>query len=266
MSSHTNGSGQTPEDPDSKDEKSKILRFPTLAERDRLRREKEEQEKAWQQEYRQQKSATSQPFFKAGNIPPFARALFLTLLAVQVCSSLLLDDSQRLQLYYTFGFVPGYYTGAIQPFPLTALLAPLTHLLIHGGWMHLIFNSIMGVALTVYFEKSFGTRSAAIFFVLCGLLGAAFYFVLNPFSTTPVVGASGSISGLFGAMIILMHNTPGLRPLGRRGPWPLIAFWVVFMSVTGLFGGSNMAWQAHVGGFIAGIALTHYKLKGRLHF
>lgn len=134
--------------------------------------------------------------------------------------------------------------------------------------MHLLFNGVMGLSLGILFEKAFGTRATLKFFFACGLAGAFLYFALNPHTANPVIGASGGISGLFGAAIILMMQqnrfNPAVQKFTKRGPWPVVIFWGLFMLLLGLLGGGDMAWQAHMGGYIAGVGLLTLMQKGKL--
>lgn len=246
----TNGSGNG-HDKDHSIKESSIVRFPSKNER----RKKEA--------LRLRAAAPKkEPFFNYGQIPLFTRLILLIFVVVQI-GMMLVPEELRTQIVYTFGFVPAYFTGMLKPFPYGAALSPVTHIFIHGGWMHLAFNAVMAVSLGVFFEREFGTRRTVIFFFACGLAGALVYFALNPFSEVPVIGASGSVSGLFGALIMLLGKRGGL---GRRtrGPWPLIAFWVLFMVLTGSLSGGGIAWQAHIGGFLSGIALFYLMDKGKI--
>ncbi len=265
MSTNGTGNGHDPND-------KKIVKFPTLGERDRIRREERKQEEKWRKEYRTKqktlRGANDEPFFKAGNIPPFTKALILAFCIVQIPLFLLYDDGARLSTFYTFGFIPGIYTGQFD-WNWVALITPLTHAFIHGSWMHFIFNTVMGLVLGMYFEKIYGSRASAIFFILCTLGGALLYFALSPLTITPVVGASGGISGFFGALIYMTitQNTahPITQRFGKRGPWPILIFWGLFIAVPGLLlGGGSMAWQAHLGGYAAGVALITLIQKGKI--
>ncbi len=247
-----NGSGKEPGE--------KIVRFPTLAERDRQRKEKQQQEKA------AKPKAKSVPFFNFSILPPFTRICVLVFLVIFALIKILLDPPTQYQLFYTFGFVPGYFTGTITPTPYGAYLSPFTHMFIHGSWMHLFFNTIMMLSLGMFFEREFGTRRTAVFFFVCGLAGALAYFALNPFTTAPVIGASGGISGLFGALIILLSKRGGIGSRAARSPWPLILFWVAFMIAAGFLSGESLAWQAHIGGFLAGIGLLYLMQSGKIKF
>lgn len=264
----TNGSGNG-RDPDGK---KKVVKFPTLAERDRMRRKEREEEERWRKQYKKQSRTQSkmnnEPFLKVGNIPPFTRILVVALLAVHLPLYLLFNSGTQLAAFYNFGFIPGRFTGSFE-WHWAALLSPFSHALIHGSWMHLLFNAIMGLALGTYFEKTYGTRTASRFFILCVLAGAAIHFALSPFSIVPVIGASGGISGLFGAMIYasIVQNTnhPLTQRFGKRGPWPMLIFWGLFIVVPGLLmGGGSVAWQAHLGGYIGGITLIIAIQKGKI--
>lgn len=259
-----NGSG--PEDD------KKIIKFPSLAERDRMRKEElKDEEKARRQHRKEQKvlgAANSQPFFKAGNIPPFSRGLAVAFFAVHLLLYLFLDAGGRLQAFYSFGFVPGIFTGAYE-WSWVAPLTPVTYAFLHGSWIHLFFNAVMGLVLGMFLEKIYGARVTAIFFTVCTLCGALLYFILDPFSITPVVGASGAISGFFGALIYITITQNAQHPVtqrfGRRGPWPMLIFWGLFIVVPGvLLGGGSMAWQAHLGGYIGGVALISAMQKGKI--
>ena len=278
----------------SKDDKN-IVSFPSLAERDRIKRAEREQEKQWRAEYKKQSRANrgaarkignaadkylgggnsgsnDVPFFNFGNIPPFSRYLALSFVIIHLPLFLLLSDGLRLQTFYTFGFVPATFSGLLNGGFDTAsiaawlsLLSPFTHAFIHGGWTHLIFNAIMALVLGIFFERMFGAKRTAKFFTFCVLGGTLLYFVLNPFSNAPLIGASGGISGLFGALIYIMLTQMPHHPVsqmtGKYGPWPALAFWGLFMALPALFMGDGIAWQAHLGGYLTGVGILHLMSK-----
>jgi membrane associated rhomboid family serine protease len=237
-----NGSGQHHED-------EKIVHFPTLAERDRARKEK-----AAQKALGAPRANAAAPFIDFSKIPPFTKAMVGTLLLIHA-ALYFTDENTRYQIFYTFGFVPAYFSGAVTGFSKLAYLGPLTHMFIHAGWMHITFNAIMALTFGILFEREFGALRTAFFWFACGLAGAGLYFILNPDFAFPVIGASGSISGLFAAAILLMNDQKTRVGLGGRGPWPLLVFWLVFMVFTGMISGNDTAWQAHAGGFVCGAAL-----------
>ena len=181
--------------------------------------------------------------------------------------------------------MPAAFTGNFEFNPLS-LLSPLTHIFIHGGWLHLMINAAMGLALSMFFERLYGTRTTLIFSILCALGGAALYMLLNPFTTTPVIGASGIISGFFGAMLLLtlqqirqqdrIYSSRSIisgqhalkqkvsKLMKDRGPWPILIFWGFLMTFFGLLMGGNVSWSAHLGGYATGIALLTLMQKGKI--
>ncbi len=252
--SHHNGKGNGR---DKKEDEKRIIRFPSQSEREDSRKK---QEKEWRKQYKKERKAQDEPFFNAGKIPLLTRIIIGLFLAVHIPLYLFFDAADRMEVFSTLGFVPAYYTGAIE-WSWVALLGPFTHIFIHGGWMHLLFNAVMMLAMGMFTETAFGFRRMLIFFVVSGLSGALFYFLISFSSTNPVVGASGSISGLFGVTFLLLHEKGMLGQIGRRGPMPLIIFWIVLITGMGLLGG-DIAWQAHLGGFLGGIGLLTAMKKG----
>jgi membrane associated rhomboid family serine protease len=262
-----NGSGNG-KDPDDK----KIVKFPSLAERDRIKRAEREEEERWRKEYQKKSQANrGEPFFKFGNIPPFTKALIAAMVVVHLILYLLLDSADRFQAMTILGFIPGQYTNMDSwGWQWSALISPLAHILIHGSWMHLFFNVVMGLVLGMYFEKMYGSRSTAKFIITCTLAGALTFFIFHPFSNTPVVGASGAISGLFGALIYLTigqnKNHPMTQRFGKYGPWPVLIFWGLFIVVPGLLMGGATAWEAHLGGYVCGIAILVAQQRRLIRF
>lgn len=259
MNKNTNGTGNG-EDPN-KDEK--VIRFPTLADRDRIAREQREAEK---RRAKAKRAANDVPFMNLSKITPFVRFLMLAMILVHIPVFLLLGYPARHDVFYIMGFVPADLTNGFTNMPWFAPIGLISHVFIHGSWMHLVFNGVMAMAMGILFERNFGTRTTTIFFFACAIAGACLYLALNPYSTAPVVGASGGISGLFAAAIMLLNDRGQMGPIGRRGPWPVLGFWLLFMLVAGFLSGENTAWQAHMGGFIAGAGLYYMLRTGRLKF
>jgi len=147
---------------------------------------------------------------------------------------------------------------------------PLTHMFLHVGWVHVGMNTLALVALGPAIAQRFGRDAFGgllflIFFVVCGLAGGAAFLLLAP-PNVPAVGASGAIFGLWGAVARLA--APGqveLAPLFSRGVAQQIGSAIIsnllvvaFAAAFGLASGAGIigiAWQAHLGGFVAGILL-----------
>jgi len=252
-------------DHDPKDKKEKIVKFPTLAERDRIRK-KQQAEESYRKSYKASRAGDEQPFFNFGNIPPFIKIITVVFVAIHAITSFVLEDATRLKLIYEFGFIPSKFLGG-QGWNALALFTPITYNFIHADWMHIGFNALMGLALGTFVERMFSTKTTIKFFFLCGIGGALSFFILHPAADTPVIGASGSISGLFAAAILMMYEQGKLGALtGRlanKGPWPLIFIWAAVMAFIGIaFGG--IAWEAHLGGFLTGAMLYRLMRTNKL--
>lgn len=245
-------------------DKESVVSFPTLAERDRIRKAKEAAELELREKYKKERQGKKQPFFNSGKIPPLTRLIVIAFFVVQIPVYFLLDDAQRLQLFHTFGFVSAIYSGDV-PWRMPALVAPITHIFLHGGWMHIAFNTVMMLAMGVFTERTFGTRRMAIFFIFSGLCGVGLYYLFNMHATVPLIGASGSISGLFAITFYNLYEQGQLGPAGKRGPLPLIALWIALMVGTGLVS-EDVAWIAHLGGFLGGLGLYHALRKKWISF
>lgn len=249
----TNGTGRPPEDDE------KIVKFPTLADRDRARKEQLKRE-AIHRKHARAGNANVPPFFNFGKIPTFTKFMAVALLVIN--APLFLMSDWHVFAIFNFGFVPsGFTDGTLS---LQTLVTIFSHVFIHGDVMHLAFNLVMMVALGMFFEKTMGFKQTIQFFILCCLAGAATYFVLAPFSPAPMVGASGGISGFFAAILMVMHGQGRMGRFGRLaqyGYWPIVGFWLVLMLGIGALSGANVAWQAHTGGYVAGALLFHFWVR-----
>jgi membrane associated rhomboid family serine protease len=181
------------------------------------------------------------------------------------------------------GLIPGELTLALPPgtrFPmgdgLVCLTDPgrqlshvLTHMFLHGSWMHLIGNMWFLWLFGNNVEDSMGRARFLVFYLLCGIAAAMLQVLVSPRSVIPMVGASGAISGVMGAYLVLY---PRVRVhclvfLGffittvTLPAWTMLLYWFGLQFVSGLFGflsteSGGVAFWAHVGGFVAGMALV----------
>ncbi len=181
----------------------------------------------------------------------------------------------------TFGAIPADITGALNPGSVIALgpdatctvgnlgwVTILTSMFMHGGWMHLIGNMWFLWVFGNNIEDSMGHIRYILFYLLCGVLASAAHILTDPASAIPTVGASGAISGIMGAYLVLypkvrVHTFIFLFFYIRVLPlpaWVLLAEWIVIQVVSGVgsFGaeGGGVAFWAHIGGFVAGIVLV----------
>ncbi len=272
---------------DKKTDDKNIIHFPAhekrqsqkkkkSAEKEQERKEREALEKQYRAEYRakqakqqsqmaQRSAAGKKPFINWHKIPPFTRYAVGTFIIIQIILSFLLPESDKFAITYHFGFVPAIYTGAAE-WSWAALIAPFTTLILHGGWMHLLFNIVMMLAMGVFFERQFGAKRTFIVFLLCGLAGNLTYLLLSPASQIPVIGASGAISGLFAIAITAMIESGIAGPEAqKRGAFPFILLWIAIIIGIGMIS-HDTAWQSHLGGFFGGLALHHLWKKGIIKF
>ncbi|HKU60738.1 MAG TPA: rhomboid family intramembrane serine protease [Gemmatimonadales bacterium] len=144
---------------------------------------------------------------------------------------------------------------------------PLSSMFLHGGWLHLIGNMWFLWLFGNNVEDSMGHGRYLVFYLLSGLAAAAAQTLVNPSSAVPMVGASGAISGVMGAYIVLyprvrVHMLIFLGFFITRAVVPayvMLGYWFLLQIVGGLpsmgdeTGG--VAFWAHAGGFLAGAAL-----------
>ena len=151
------------------------------------------------------------------------------------------------------------------------VLTPLTSMFLHGGWGHILANMLFLWVFGNNVEDSMGHARFLLFYIICGLAAAATHVFLNPTSPIPTVGASGAISGVMGAYLLL-YPRARVRMLFffilifiRQLPaWLVLVWWFALQVLTGLpelmtinreASGGVAVW-AHVGGFIAGASLV----------
>lgn len=161
------------------------------------------------------------------------------------------------------GFIPARLSGYIElAGALPAWITPLTSALLHGSWVHLIINMVMLAIAGSQVERVVGGSGLVLAYVLGALAAAATQFAWDPSSPIPMVGASGAISALFGLFAIYFGRPKQVSSNQKVNRWIhviwLLAAWVVLQWMSALLAGSEgvmLATPAHIGGFIAGLAL-----------
>jgi membrane associated rhomboid family serine protease len=144
--------------------------------------------------------------------------------------------------------------------PLGALL---TYMFLHGDVFHILFNMLFLWIFGKNIEDTFGHAKFAVFYLLCGLAAALVQSVFTPSVTTPMVGASGAVSGVMGAYILLFPRSRILTLIPffffMEMIWLpafiFLGFWFLLQFLS-IGSESNVAFLAHVGGFVAGMLLT----------
>lgn len=194
------------------------------------------------------------------NVPPLTLYTLAGIFLIHLCLTFAPGHSANIW-GYRLAFVPARYTHD-GFFDVWAIVSPFTHLFIHGGWFHVLMNGVMFLAFGAAAERMLGKQKSAMLFVLCGFAGALTQFAIDPFTDTPMIGASGALSGLFAAVLIRLQKT-GMMPAGRFGIWGIAALWIglslVGALMAGMAGLGDVAWAAHIGGFMAGIGLSRLR-------
>ena len=167
------------------------------------------------------------------------------------------------------GVVPAHLTGAAHPAEplLPAALTILTSMFLHGGWMHLLGNMLYLWIFGNNVEDALGHGRFVVFYLLCGAAAVFAQALPAPESTIPMIGASGAISGVLGAYLLLYPHARVLVliPLGvlsRLIELPamlVLGLWFLIQVVSTLLADPNqpgVAFGAHAGGFVAGMLLV----------
>ncbi len=147
---------------------------------------------------------------------------------------------------------------------LPAELTLLSSLFLHSGWMHLISNMAFLWVFGDNVEDSMGHWRFIIFYSVCGVFASLAHALAETQSISPLIGASGAISGVLGAYLLLHPRVKVLVLVMFRVPLRLPAYWVlgfwiglqIFNVLSG--SGGNTAWWAHIGGFITGMVLIPF--------
>ena len=148
------------------------------------------------------------------------------------------------------------------PAILPEQLTLFTYMFLHGGWMHLLSNMLFLWIFGDNIEDAMGHMRFLVFYLLCGAAAGIAHSLAAPTSTAPLIGASGAIAGVTGAYLMLYPRVKIWVLVFMRIPIRLPAIWLlsawfalqVFNVV--MDPASNVAWWAHIGGFIAGAILV----------
>jgi len=145
------------------------------------------------------------------------------------------------------------------------LMTMVTSMFLHAGWLHLISNMLYLWIFGNNIEDIMGHGRFVIFYLLCGLAGAAAQVIANPSSAVPMVGASGAIAGVLGAYVVMfpaarVHTLIFLVIYIRVLEIPaliVIGVWLLIQLINASqMGPGGVAWFAHLGGFLAGLVLV----------
>jgi membrane associated rhomboid family serine protease len=201
---------------------------------------------------------------------PFFTIMFIVICVLVFLWQFSLGGAGGQRAIYALGVIPAVLLGGAHLPPELAVVPPtltvLTSMFMHGGWMHLIGNMLYLWIFGDNVEDSMGHGRFVIFYLLCGVAAALAQALPEPNSEIPMVGASGAISGVLGAYLLLHPHARVLVaiPFGfilhtMRLPAGLVLvlwFGLQLLSNTMSQGGGGVAFRAHIGGFVAGMLLV----------
>lgn len=136
-----------------------------------------------------------------------------------------------------------------------------SYMFFHGGWLHLLSNMIFLWIFGDNIEDAMGHTRFVVFYLLCGIAAGLAHTLAAPGSNAPLIGASGAIAGVTGAYLMLYPRVKIWVVVLMKIPLRLSAIWVLAawfgFQVFNMFTNtaSNVAWWAHIGGFVAGAVL-----------
>lgn len=192
----------------------------------------------------------------------------IALIAANAAVFLFMAQSGRMfgKYVYQYGAIPMEITHSVDIFPYIGIpvqVTLLSSMFMHGGVAHIGGNMLYLWIFGNNVEDILGPLRFIAFYILSGIGAAMFHIVQNAESTTPMVGASGAISGILAAYLLSFPRARvytffwfiifiRIIPLPA---WVVIGLWFL-IQISNLGSGGQIAWGAHVGGFITGVVLT----------
>lgn len=206
---------------------------------------------------------------------------YLTILLIAANTALLFatpgfgmaESTDLRDFFCQFGVVPHELTGRTPVDPLVcgfvagknAYVSLITSMFLHGGPIHLLGNMLFLWVFGNNIEDTLGRIRFLLFYAITGVIAGYTHILLNPASAIPTVGASGAVSGMLGAYIVLFPQARVTTLVIfyyitsiRLPAVAVLGIWFVSQFLIGVgqqLGDAGVAWAAHVGGFVAGAAL-----------
>jgi len=180
------------------------------------------------------------------------------------------------QIVFTYGAIPNFLLTFKTVQPIHPVLTIFTSMFMHGGLFHLAGNMLYLWIFGNNIEDRLGHVKFIFFYLLCGVVAAYSHAITESSSIIPMIGASGAVSGILGAYIILFPHARvhTLIFLGffvqvvRLPALFVIGFWIVIQFLNGIISSGSVAqggvaWFAHIGGFVFGILMIKVFLMAR---
>ena len=194
----------------------------------------------------------------------YVTVTLITLSSLAFLYQLSLGDVAGYRLILGLGAIPAVIFGNNELAPGLVMVPTsvtlLTSMFLHDDWMHLIGNMVFLWVLGDNIEDAMGHTRFIAFYALCGIIAAIAHGAIDPLNEAPMIGASGAISGVIGAYLLLHPKAP-IHTLVfyyviAIPAWIVLGLWIGIQFFNVLQGGGgNVAWWAHIGGIVAGIAL-----------
>lgn len=218
-------------------------------------------------------SSQHEPMF---NLPAVVLALGGLCVGIHLLRTFVLTPADDLFVLQNFAFIPLLFSGGYS-LDFYAFLSPFTYAFLHGSMAHLIVNMIWLGAFGSPLANRLGALRFVLLWLVTGFAAVLLHFIVHSHDASPVVGASGAISGMMGAAARFGFRSARIAgkpyfigpvlPLGEvlrsRTTVAFLATWLVINLAVGLgFGaapnGPQIAWEAHIGGFLAGFFLVRF--------
>jgi membrane associated rhomboid family serine protease len=209
----------------------------------------------------------------AFNIAPVVLLLIIFMLAIHAARMFLFTPEQDNYIIAYGAFIPLAYQGEVGMPTWSLITSPVSYALLHGSWAHVGINSLWLAVFGAPLAARIGPSRFLAFFVVTAVAAALLHFTLHHDSINPLIGASGAVSGFTAAaarfgFAVRRSDGPGFsgqrltlfETLTNRTSVSFILIWfaINFLPAISDFGGGNIAWQAHIGGFITGLLLLPF--------
>lgn len=208
------------------------------------------------------------------NIPGSIMALAAVCILVHVGRVFVLGDRADGLLVFNLAFIPARYVLPWSQWDMAAYISPVTYAFLHGDWLHLGINLVWLAAFGAPLAFRLGALRTLIFWIVTALCAVLLHAGLYWGDPVPLIGASGAVSGFMGAAARFGFRSDRRNPrrgfaqplmgpveaLRAPGVFGFLLVWMVvnYLAGAGLFGGqgeASIAWEAHIGGLVAGYAL-----------
>ena len=170
------------------------------------------------------------------------------------------DEARQIAIIRGYGVVPEALVHSLANRDAWSLLTVVTSMFVHAGWVHLVGNMVYLWVFGDDIEDALGRLRFLVFYLLSGIAAVLAFVALTPVTSVPLVGASGAISGVLAAYLMLRPCAKVavfvLRAVVRVPAWLVIGAWAAFQLFNFIGSpGDDVAYVAHLGGLVAGALL-----------